>query len=208
MPYTRLMGLVSHANLRPAPIAMERHAADHLRFIRDTMERASVFTAVPGWGGVGIGLTALEAGWVSRNRPLPDQFSVWMAEAAVAVTLGTVALCWKSKRISFPLTSRSAKRALLSFAVPLFAGAVLTLALYRLHEIALFAGLWLLLYGVAVVTAGAFSVRVVPLMGFCFVALGTAALLTPSSFGNLWMSAGFGGLHIVFGSVIARRYGG
>ena len=202
------MGLVSHANLRPTPTAMERHAADHLRFIRDTMERASVFTAVPGWGGVGIGLTAFIAGWVSRHRALPEQFSVWLMEAVVAITLGIVALCWKSKRISFPLTSRSAKRALLSFAAPLFAGAVLTLALYRLHEISLFAGLWLLLYGVAVVTAGALSVRVVPVMGFCFIALGTAAALTSPALSNLWMSAGFGGVHIVFGLIIARRYGG
>jgi hypothetical protein len=202
------MGLTSPVNLRSAPIAMERHAADHLRFIRDTMERASIFTAVPGWGGVAIGFTALMAGWFSRHQPLSHQFWIWIWEGIMAATLGAAALYWKSNRISLPLTSRPAKRALLSFITPLFAGAVLTLTLYRLHEIALFAGLWLLLYGVAVVTAGALSVRVVPVMGFCFMALGTAALLTPPTLGNLWMTVGFGGIHILFGFVIARRYGG
>ena len=33
---------------------MHAHAAENIRFIRDTMSRAGSFTAVPGWGGVAI----------------------------------------------------------------------------------------------------------------------------------------------------------
>jgi hypothetical protein len=104
--------------------------------------------------------------------------------------------------------SRPARRALVSFAPPLLAGAMLTTVLYHLHALGVIAGLWLLLYGVAVMTGGAFSVRIVPVMGLCFMILGAAALLLPPSWGNLFMIAGFGGLHIGFGYVIARRYGG
>lgn len=202
------MGLTSHATISAAPIALERHAADQLHFIRSTMERASVFTALPGWGGVAIGITAIAAGMIARGRPASEQFAVWIFEGIVALQLGTTALLWKAKRIRQSLLSRPAKRALFSFAVPLFAGAVLTSALYRLNDFPILAGVWLLLYGVAIVSAGAHSVRIVPVMGLCFVAFGAGALLIPSIGANLWMASGFGGLHLLFGLVIARRYGG
>ena len=187
---------------------MEHRAADNLQFIRDTMERASAFTAVPGQGGIAIGITALAAGWMAQHYSLSAQLWIWLWESVLAGLLGTVALCRKSKQLSISLRAKPARRALLSFTTPLLAGAVITLALCRLEQIALLTGLWLLLYGVAVVTAGAFSVRVVPVMGFCFLILGSIALFAPPRFGNLWMTAGFGGLHIVFGSIIASKYGG
>lgn len=201
------MALGSQARALPDPIPIDRGAADNLRFIRDTMERASAFTAVPGWGGVAIGVTALVAGILAAGRSLEGQFFVWLTEGVIALALGIAALQWKSRRIALPLASRPAKRALLSFAPPLVAGAVLTLALFDLHQFGLIAGLWLLLYGVAVCTAGAFSVRIVPVMGICFMFLGALAVWIPA-WGNWLMVAGFGAAHIGFGFVIARRYGG
>ena len=202
------MAMGSQVNARLEPAALEVHAAENLQFIRDTMERAAGFTAVPGMGGVLIGISGLAAGIIAESHSITAQFWIWLLEGFVAAGLGMASLYRKSKRISFPLSSRTAKRALLSFATPIAAGAVLTLALYRIDEIRLIPGLWLLLYGVAIVTAGAFSVRVVPLMGLCFLVLGSLALLSPSPLGNMWMMAGFGGLHVLFGIVIARKHGG
>jgi hypothetical protein len=201
------MGTSSRLHFRPQA-ALELHAAENLQFIRDTMERAASFTAVPGEGGVVIGISALAAGCFAHYYPLREQVLIWLFEGLLAACFGMAALHRKSKRIAYPLSSRSAKRALLSFATPMAAGMMLTLALYRSNQIGLFAGLWLLLYGVAVVTAGAFSVRIVPVMGLCFFGLGCAALLAPSGWTNLWMTAGFGGLHLLFGVWIARKHGG
>ena len=58
------------------------------------------------------------------------------------------------------------------------------------------------------ISAGSFSVGAVPLMGIGFMWLGTLALATPASLADAWMAAGFGGLHIGFGLLIARRHGG
>jgi hypothetical protein len=69
-------------------------------------------------------------------------------------------------------------------------------------------GMWMLLYGVAVVAAGTFSVRIVPVMGFAFMGLGSLAIVAPASWATASMAAGFGGLHLIFGTLIARRHGG
>jgi len=95
-----------------------------------------------------------------------------------------------------------------SFVPPLFAGAALTVVLWRVGAFAAVPGLWLMLYGAGVTAGGAFSVRVVPVMGICFLAVGATALFTPAAWSDVWMGAGFGGLHVVFGAVIARKYGG
>jgi hypothetical protein len=189
-------------------VPIDRRAADNLRFIRDTMERASAFTAVPGWGGVAVGLTALIAGGIAFGKSESRQFFTWLVEAGIALLLAGWAVKQKSKRLSLSLRSRPARRALLSFMPPLIAGAVLTLVLFPSGVLGVLPGLWLLLYGAAVVTGGAFSVRIVPVMGMCFMLLGAMALGAPAVWGNVFLVAGFGGLHIVFGTVIARRHGG
>lgn len=190
------------------PVPIDRRAADNLRFIRDTMENAASFTAVPGWGGVVIGASALIAGLVAIGHPLSQQFSVWLIEAILALLMGVVFLRWKSKRVAMPLKSRPARRALLSFVPPLLAGAVLTIVLFQIQQLAVIPGLWLMLYGVAVVTGGAFSVRIVPVMGLCFMLFGALSFFAPPAWQDGWLMAGFGGLHVVFGFLIARRHGG
>ena len=191
-----------------APTPIDRRAADNLRFIRDTMERAGSFTAVPGWGGVVIGCTALLAGAIAEPVSERRAFFIWLVESGIALLLAFVAVNLKSKRLALSLQSKAARRALLSFVPPLIAGAVLTAVLFRSGNIGVLPGLWLLLYGAAVVTGGAFSVRIVPVMGLCFMLTGVLSLASPAAYGNLFLVLGFGILHIAFGVAIARRHGG
>src|SRR5215469_5218405 len=187
-----------------APIPIDSRAADHLRYIRETMERAAEFTAVPGWGGVTIGLTALAAALLASRQATPRAWvAVWLAEAFVAVAIAAPAAATKARRANSSLFSGPGRKFVVSFAPPIIVGGLLTVAMYNLDVIAALPGVWLLLYGTAIVTGGAFSVRAVPMMG-----LGGFALFAPASWGNLFMAAGFGLGHIVFGLWIALRYGG
>jgi hypothetical protein len=189
--------------------ALHARAMDNLSFIRETMERATAFTAVPGWGGVGMGVLALVAAAIAHTRLTRDEWLItWLGTAVLGLTLGCWAMTVKARRAGTQVFSYSGRRFVLSYLPPLAVGALLTAALVRAGALWALPGTWLLLYGTGVVTGGAFSVRVVPLMGLCFMALGALALFAPPSWGTLLMAMGFGGLHIVFGFVIARRYGG
>jgi hypothetical protein len=193
----------------PEPLRLDSRAADNLRFIRETMENAGRFTAVPGWGGVGMGMTAIFAAAVAWRQPTPDRWlMVWFAELAIAVAIAAVTTFLKAHAANAQVFSAPGRRFALSFVPPLLVGALLTYTLVRSGQFAVLPGMWLLLYGTAVVTGGAFSVRVVPLMGMCIMGLGAIALVAPPSWGNPLMGAGFGGLQVVFGLLIARRHGG
>jgi hypothetical protein len=198
--------------LRPPlerPPALHAHAMDDLRFIRQTMEEAGSFTAVPGWGTVAIGASALIAALVAALQPTPGAWlATWMIEAAAALAIAAATMSRKARGIGLSLFSGPGRRFVLSFAPPLFAGAILTIVLAASGRTAVLPGAWLLLYGTGVVTGGAFSVRIVPVMGLCFMLAGSVALFLPAAWGNLAMAAGFGLIHVVFGVLIARRHGG
>ncbi|MFN7944673.1 MAG: hypothetical protein U0Z53_04935 [Blastocatellia bacterium] len=190
------------------PPALHDRAMDNLRFIRETMERASSFTAVPGRGMVVIGLTALGATYLAGRARWPGAWlRVWLIEAALALVIAAITISRKARAANESLISRPARKFVLSLTPPWLAAALLTVLLNRVRLNESVPGMWLMLYGAGVITGGAFSVRVVPVMGTAFMLLGSVALFAPAV-GDWLMAAGFGGLHIVFGLIIARKYGG
>jgi hypothetical protein len=193
----------------PRPTQLDDRAGDNLRFIRDAMERSSTFTAVSGWGGVGMGLVALAAAAVSSQVASPQEWlGVWLLAAVLALSIGLAAMARKARRAGADLLAGPAHRFWRTFTPPLAVGALLTMALERSGERGLLPPVWLLLYGTAVVAGGAFSVPAVPVMGACFLLLGAASLFCPAAWGTALLAAGFGGLQILFGVWVARRHGG
>lgn len=191
------------------PPALHDRAMDNLRFIRETMERASSFTAVPGRGQVGIGLTALLAALVASQQESPVAWlSVWFVELSVSLVIAAWTMYKKARAAATPLLSSPGRKLVINFSPPMLVGALLTVVFYQANLTNLLPGLWLLLYGAGVVTGGAFSVRPVPVMGVCFMFVGAGALFCPPAWGDWFMAAGFGLLHIIFGLHIARNYGG
>jgi len=191
------------------PPALRDQAAANLRFIRNAMASSTAFTAVSGRGGVAMGCTALVAALVaSQTDSRGEWLAVWLVAAALAGAIGVVATNQKARLAGGALLEGPGRKFALGLAPPILAGALLTIVLLRADDFGLLAGVWLLLYGVAVVTGGTFSVRIVPVMGACLMALGAAALFSPESWGNWYLAAGFGGLQIAFGALIARDFGG
>jgi hypothetical protein len=188
---------------------MQSRAMDNLRYIRGMMERAGTFTAVSGWGEVVIGVTAVGAALIAARQTLPWAWvATWLAEAGIAAGISVASMTLKAHSANMPLLSGPLRKLVLSFSPPIIVGAVLTAVLVRDNMFALLPGVWMLLYGAAVVSAGTYSVRIVPVMGAAFMGAGAVALAAPAAWATSLLVAGFGGLHVVFGLWIARRHGG
>ncbi len=188
---------------------LHSRAADDLKFIRETMERAAAFTGISGTGWVAMGLTALAAAYIASTRQSPQSWlGVWLGEAGLALVIGVWTTSRKAGALDIPMFRGAGWRFLVSMAPPLVAGAILTAAVYRAGDMSVLPGLWLLLYGAGIMTGGAFSIRAVPIMGLCLMLVGSGALFAPASWGDGFMATGFGGSHIIFGLIIARKYGG
>jgi hypothetical protein len=199
--------------LRPPPVerdpALSDRALDNLRFIRETMERAGTFTAISGWGIAAVGVVAMAAAYVTTVRQtVAWRVGTWVITAAVCIALSLWATARKARRSELSMVSGPAQKLALAFSPAMLVGALLTAALLRIGVNDLLPGVWLLLYGTAVVAGGAFSVRIIPVMGVCFMVLGAVALFAPPAAGEWLMVAGFGLVHVVFGIQIARRHGG
>jgi hypothetical protein len=184
-------------------------ALDNLKFIRETMERSAHFTAVPGYGGMLMGITAIAAAVIANGQVLlRDSIMTWLIEAGLAFAIGLLAMWQKSKIAGQSLVSAPAKKFAFGFSPPLIVGVVIALGLSLHGYFYVLPPVCMLCYGAAVVCGGAFSVRVVPIMGWCFIALGAIAFALPTNYGNLMMAASFGVLHVIFGAIIAKKYGG
>jgi hypothetical protein len=190
------------------PVALHERAIADLRFIRRTMEGAVAFTTLSGAGLVAIGLTAIGAGLLAGSTPGPAWLRVWLVEAALAVALGVLATVWKTRAARLPLLTGPLRKFGLALGAPLLAGAVLTLALAREGLHAALPGVWLMLYGSGLLAGGAFSIRLVPTMGACFLGLGMITTLAPPVVGPMALWLGFGGLHVAFGMLVVRGHGG
>ena len=191
------------------PINIGDRAIDNLKFIRETMERSAIFTSVPGYGGIFMGATAVAAAAIANFQPfIRDWLTVWLIEAFLAAGIGFFAMWQKSKITNTSLLSVPARKFAMSFLPPILCAIFITFGLWRFGHFEVMIPIWILLYGAAVVCGGANSVKIVPIAGWCFVALGAIAFFLPTALGNVMMGASFGVLHIVFGAIVAWKYGG
>jgi hypothetical protein len=190
------------------PFNIGDRAIDNLRFIRETMERSTVFTSVPGYGGILMGATAVVAAYIAGSQVSRDWLTVWLTEAVLAFFIGLLAMWQKTKLSKTSMFSTPARKLVMNSLPPMLCGVFITLGLWRLGHFEMMIPVWIICYGAAVVCGGAFSVKAVPLMGWCFMTVGAITFFLPAGFGNSMMGLSFGVLHIVFGFIIGRKFGG
>ena len=193
-----------------APKSLAGRAEDNLAFVRDVLTRSEQFSAVPGWGGIGMGCSALVAAIAAAlSTSRSAWLAIWIACAGVSAPIGAVALIRKARRAELPLSASPARRFAMALMPPICVGGLLTIGALRIDAWTMLAPIWLSCYGIGVLGAGAVSsVRAVPVLGGCFVLLGGLAMATPFSWATAWMAAGFGAAHIAAGIFIVRRHGG
>lgn len=172
------------------------------------MERAATFSAVPGRGGVLMGVVGLAGGLLAQRQPDRTMWlTVWIATAVVGFVIAAISIVTRAKRARVPLLGGPGRKFAFGLAPSLVVAVLITSALAANGQHALLPAVWLLLYGTALLASGAFSIAALGVMGLCFVALGALAMVMPAQ-GDLLLMAGFGGLQIGFGFWIWRRHGG
>ena len=200
---------VDVADPRRAGVALNERAIESLEFIRTTMARSAPFTAVPGRGGISMGLLAVAAAVAGRFARTDAQWlTIWIGCAVIAAPIGLMAMHRKARHHDLTLWSTAGRRFAQGFVPAIVAGAVLTFALIRADATDLIPAVWLLLYGAGVLAGSSASISVLAWLGALFMALGAVALFTPAGWRDLWLGVGFGVLQITFGALIARNHGG
>lgn len=191
------------------PVAVATRAADNLHFIRATMERSVLFTALPGSAGLLLGFDGIAAAVAGARCHAPEEWlAVWITAAFLGLAIGLWSVVRRARELSVPLTRGSARSFALGLAVPLLAGALITGELWRYGAFGAMPATWMLLYGCALLSAGKFSLRQVRTMGGAFFVAGALALSTPLEpvgwANNTLLAIVFGGLHLVFAILVAR----
>lgn len=187
--------------------SIHEQAEENLRYIRNTMESASTFTSISGIGLVFTGLVGLCAAWLELTSNQSPSLTIWMAALVIAVAGSTALTMHKARQQDTTLWSASGRKLLYAFTPTMFVGGVVTYFMSTSGLPELLPGLWLSLYGAAVMTAGAHSIAMIKLVGAAFILLGIAAFSLPA-YSVLVLALGFGGLHLSSGYLIWKYHGG
>jgi len=184
-------------------------AAEHLRYIRNTIAAAQTFTTVPGKGCIAMGVAAIAASVLEGIPALaPHWLPIWLTAAVLSCAIALYFMEQKARIQGLSLRRTVATRFFLTLAPAFSAGGILTVALTDTVGRETIAGIWLLLYGVGIAACGLFSISVVLIAGFAFMGLGTVALAAPAAWATWLLGAGFGGIHLVLGGLIIKDHGG
>lgn len=193
-----------------------REAEEHLRVIRDLMERSTKYSTFSGLSGILAGIASILGCLVTQRLqtlyPQPADFRApflltWSAVILFAIGADYLLTKRRAARVGKLILSRLGKQMALASAPGLGTGALLTLYFMQKNMLPDIYPVWMLCYGIAVSAVGLFSQREVSLLGAAFLLAGAATLLLFPTLGLPMMAITFGGFHIVYALAVSRREG-
>jgi hypothetical protein len=210
--------LESTLNLRSNGMEKEQAYRQDIAEIRSMMERSTRFLSLSGWAGIMAGIYALTGAYVAAavlnfnpdvidysSSALPKVMLLGLLILMLALVTAILLSRKKAAKKGEKIWTATSRQLLAHMAVPLVTGGVLTLILISKGLTGLIAPLTLLFYGLALYSAGKFTIDDVKYLGITQIGLG----LTASWFieyGLILWAIGFGMLHIVYGIYIYLRY--
>jgi len=186
-------------------VALDSHALGTLQYIRASIDAAGLL-AVPGSAGIAMGAVGvLAALLVALKVVAVPWLEIWLIAGLVAVAAGTALMVYQVGSRGTALYRGPLRKFLMCLCPPLLVGAVLTWQLWLHGQSTLIPGVWLLMYGCAVMAASTLTRRALAVMGALLAVLGVIALQVPVIDQNAVLGVGFGGLHLLFGILIGGK---
>ncbi|MFY0629976.1 MAG: hypothetical protein JXR05_06310 [Flavobacteriaceae bacterium] len=188
--------------------------------IKNLMNKSSRFISLSGLSGILAGIYALigagYAYWLvtssdnSANLGLDgrifryiivDLFLITFLSISTAIFLTTR----RAKKNGESIWDAKSKRVLINFLIPLVAGGIYTLILLMQHKYGQTGALMLLFYGLALVNASKYTFGDIKYLGYSEIVLGLICAYFPQ-YGFWFWVAGFGIMHIIYGSLMYYKY--
>jgi hypothetical protein len=206
----------------------EIKSIEDIKAIRKIMEESSRFLSLSGLSGVFAGVTAIAGALVAyffildngsihyddyfRSLPANETFSLkWqlIADAALVLVLSVLFSLYfslkKAKRDGKNIWTPVSKRLLINLLIPLVTGGVFTIVLLFQNHIQLIIPVFLIFYGLALVSAGKFTYGEIFYLGILEIITGLVSAFVPG-WGLIFWIFGFGILHIIYGLAVYRKY--
>lgn len=175
----------------------QQRAEEHLRVIRNLMERATIYRAISAPTALVGGLLAtvvsifLAWGMTGHNRILANQdltgryfILLWLMVLLVTLCANTWFIFRKSRREGTPLFTPALKLTIVSALPTLFIAAIFTALFWRYDEteeaLPLLVNIWIICYGLVLLATAPFAPRSLVVLGWVALGTGGCILIFPS----------------------------
>jgi len=191
---------------------MEKQLED-LKAIREMMEKSSKFLSLSGLSGVMAGITAIAGASVayfyilgqSRAVAVPMLLIDAFLTLVISIGFGILFSARKAKKRKLKLINSVTLKIAYNLAIPLATGGILSIIMIYRGQIELVAAITLIFYGLGLINASKYTLDEIHYLGITEIILGIGAALFLYH-GIIFWTIGFGLCHIIYGSIMYKKY--